>query len=134
MTVQTEFPFTLPRGYVDAVQRAGGLGSEMRFALNGLDNDQVRFFIDGVPLNLGWDARADLSVLPATAATSLTLVRGLPSVLHGPNVLGGVLEVGVGHHPGRWMPPESAELSAGIESTGAYSAAAAYALLPSVTK
>lgn len=102
---------------------------EAQFSLRGSGSDarQVAVLLDGVPLNLGWDARADLSVLPATAATSLTLVRGLPSLLHGPNVLGGVLEVGVGHHPGRWMPPESAELSAGVESTGAYAAAAAYA-------
>lgn len=102
---------------------------EAQFSLRGSGSDarQVAVLMDGVPLNLGWDARADLSVLPATAATSLTLVRGLPSVLHGPNVLGGVLEVGVGHHPGRWMPPRSTEVSAGIESTGAYSAAAALA-------
>jgi iron complex outermembrane recepter protein len=103
---------------------------EAQFSLRGSGSDarQVAVLMDGVPLNLGWDARADLSVLPATAATSLTLVRGLPSLLHGPNVLGGVLEVGVGHHPGRWMPPRSTELSAGMESTGAYSAAASLAV------
>ena len=32
------------------VQRAGGLGSETRFSLNGLEGDQIRFFMDGVPL------------------------------------------------------------------------------------
>ena len=113
---------------VPLVQVRTNSRGEAQFSLRGSGSDarQVAVLLDGVPLSLGWDARADLSVLPATAATSLTLVRGLPSVLHGPNVLGGVLEVGVGHHPGRWMPPESAELSAGIESTGAYSAAAAY--------
>jgi iron complex outermembrane recepter protein len=102
---------------------------EAQFSLRGSGSDarQVAVLLDGIPLNLGWDARADLSVLPVTAATSLTLVRGLPSLLHGPNVLGGVVEVGVGHHPGHWMPPQSAEVSAGIESTGAYSATASFA-------
>jgi iron complex outermembrane recepter protein len=99
---------------------------EAQFSLRGSGSDarQVAVLVDGIPLSLGWDHRADLSVLPATAATSLVLVRGLPSVLHGPNVLGGVLEVGVGHHPGQWMPPRSSELSAGVESTGALLAAA----------
>jgi iron complex outermembrane recepter protein len=103
---------------------------EAQFSLRGSGSDarQVAVLMDGVPLNLGWDDRADLSVLPATAATSLTLVRGLPSVLHGPNVLGGVLEVGVGHHPGRWMPPAATHVSAGVESTGAWSAGAAVAV------
>jgi iron complex outermembrane receptor protein len=96
---------------------------EAQFSLRGSGSDarQVAVLVDGVPLSLGWDDRADLSVLPATAAGTLTLIRGLPSMLHGPNVLGGVIEVGVGHHPGRWLPPRSTELSAGVESTGAFS-------------
>jgi iron complex outermembrane receptor protein len=101
---------------------------EAQFSLRGSGSDarQVAVLVDGVPLNLGWDDRADLSVLPATAAGTLTLIRGLPSMLHGPNVLGGVIEVGVGHHPGRWMPPRSTEVSAGVESTGAFSLAASH--------
>jgi iron complex outermembrane recepter protein len=102
---------------------------EAQFSLRGSGSDarQVAVLVDGIPLNLGWDHRADLSVLPATAATTLTLVRGLPSMLHGPNVLGGVLEVGVGHHPGQYMPPRSAELNAGVESTGAMLVSASFA-------
>jgi hypothetical protein len=102
---------------------------EAQFSLRGSGSDarQVAVLVDGIPLNLGWDHRADLSVLPVSAASSLTLVRGLPSVLHGPNVLGGVVEVGVGHHPGRWLPARSAELSAGVESTGGYALAASFA-------
>lgn len=102
---------------------------EAQFSLRGSGSDarQVAVLVDGVPLNLTWDARADLSVLPATAAGTLTLVRGLPSVLHGPNVLGGVVEVGVGHHPGRWMPPRSSQAGVDVESTGAWSASASAA-------
>jgi iron complex outermembrane recepter protein len=99
---------------------------EAQFSLRGSGSDarQVAVLVDGVPLNLTWDARADLSVLPATASSSLTLIRGLPSMLHGPNVLGGVVEVGVGHHPGRWLAPKAMELSGSLESTGGYSAGA----------
>jgi iron complex outermembrane receptor protein len=101
---------------------------EAQFSLRGSGSDarQVAVLVDGVPLSLGWDARADLSVLPAAAAGTLTLIRGLPSMLHGPNVLGGVIEVGVGHHPGRFMPARRTELSAGVESTGAVSVATSH--------
>ena len=34
------------------VQRGGGLGSNTRFSLNGLTDDQIRYYIDGVPLEL----------------------------------------------------------------------------------
>jgi hypothetical protein len=99
---------------------------EAQFSLRGSGSDarQVAVLVDGVPLNLTWDARADLSVLPATAAGTLTLIRGLPSMLHGPNVLGGVVEVGVGHHPGQWLPPRSTEAAVDAAHTGAYSMSA----------
>jgi iron complex outermembrane recepter protein len=111
------------------VQVRSNSRGEAQFSLRGSGSDarQVAVLVDGIPLNLGWDHRADLSVLPATAATTLTLVRGLPSVLHGPNVLGGVIEVGVGHHPGRWMPPPSAVVGAGLESTGGSAFTASFA-------
>ncbi|HEX6135612.1 MAG TPA: TonB-dependent receptor [Longimicrobiales bacterium] len=72
---------------------------EAQFSLRGSGSDsrQVAVLMDGVPLHIGWDDRVDLSVVPAGAATELTLVRGLPSVLHGPNVLGGVVELAVAH-------------------------------------
>ena len=33
-----------------SVRRSGGLGSDTRFSMNGLTGDQIRFFLDGVPL------------------------------------------------------------------------------------
>src|SRR5690606_30523878 len=35
-----------------SVRRSGGLGSGSRFSLNGLSDDQIRIFLDGVPLEL----------------------------------------------------------------------------------
>jgi vitamin B12 transporter len=42
----------LARSQGIGVQRGGGLGSTTRFSLNGLTDDQVRFFLDGLPLEL----------------------------------------------------------------------------------
>ena len=68
---------------------------EMELGMRGSDSRQVAVLVDGVPLTLGWDHRTDPSIIPLTGARSITLVRGLSSVLHGPNVLGGVIEVGL---------------------------------------
>ncbi len=68
---------------------------EAQPALRGSDDRQVAVLMDGVPLTLGWDHRTDLSIVPVTAARQVTLVRGLSSVLYGPNTLGGIVEVDV---------------------------------------
>lgn len=68
---------------------------EMELGMRGSDSRQVAVLVDGVPLTLGWDHRTDPSIVPLTGARSITLIRGLSSVLHGPNVLGGVVEVGL---------------------------------------
>ena len=58
---------------------------------------QLAVLVDGVPLTLGWDARTDLSLIPVDAAREIQLFRGISSVLHGPNVLGGVVSIEIGH-------------------------------------
>src|SRR5688500_2633489 len=82
---------------VPLVQVRTNSRGEAQFSLRGSGSDarQVAVLIDGIPVNLGWDHRADLSILPAGAASSVTIARGLPSLLYGPNVLGGVVEIAV---------------------------------------
>lgn len=69
---------------------------EAEISTRGSDSRQVAVLVDGVPLTLAWDARADASVIPSSAPQELTFTRGLSSMLHGPNVLGGVVEVKIG--------------------------------------
>ena len=99
---------------------------ESQFSLRGSGSDarQVAVIVDGIPLNLGWDHRADLSVLPATAAQTLTVARGLPSLLYGPNVLGGVVEIGVARGMAE-LSPAGMRFDAGMDHTGATGLAAA---------
>jgi iron complex outermembrane receptor protein len=66
---------------------------EAQPSLRGSEDRQIAILMDGVPLTLGWDHRTDMSIIPLTAARSVTLVRGLSSVLYGPNTLGGVVQV-----------------------------------------
>lgn len=68
---------------------------EAEITVRGSESRQVAVLVDGVPLTLGWDARTDVSVLPAGAVSEVTMVRGLSSILYGPNTLGGVVEMSV---------------------------------------
>jgi len=54
---------------------------------------QVALFFDGALLNIPWDNRIDLSLLPSGVVGGITVAKGVPSVLWGANVLGGVVNV-----------------------------------------
>lgn len=97
---------------------------EVQPALRGSEDRQIAVLVDGVPLSLGWDHRTDLSVIPLTAAGNVTLLRGLSSVLHGPNVLGGVVEIDVARGRERQQPPEPLTLSMGVDHEGGRSVGA----------
>ncbi|MBW3534982.1 MAG: TonB-dependent receptor [Gemmatimonadetes bacterium] len=116
---------SLPAPTMEQVMRAMPLivirrnsRGEAQPALRGADDRQVAVLVDGVPLSLGWDHRSDLSAIPLTAAREITLVRGLPSVLHGPNVLGGVVEVNVARGATRQPPPEPLSFSGSVDHLG----------------
>lgn len=91
---------------------------EAQPALRGAEDRQVAVLVDGVPLTLGWDARTDLSVIPLTAARRIRLVRGLSTILHGPNVLGGAVEIDIARGPERYERPQPLTVQLGINHTG----------------
>jgi iron complex outermembrane receptor protein len=91
---------------------------EMQPALRGSEDRQITILMDGVPLTLGWDHRSDMSIIPLTAARSVTLVRGLSSVLYGPNTLGGVIEVDVARAQQRVGPVDPISVGLALDGTG----------------
>lgn len=54
---------------------------------------QVAIFFDGALLNVPWDNRIDLSLVPSDVVGEITVAKGVPSVLYGTNVLGGALNM-----------------------------------------
>jgi iron complex outermembrane receptor protein len=100
---------------------------EAEISVRGSESRQVAVLVDGVPLTLAWDARADVSVIPATAPVEIALVRGLSSMLHGPNVLGGVVELNVGRS---LLQPQSAaaDVSGTVDHLGGYGTRATVSL------
>lgn len=95
---------------------------ETQPALRGSEDRQIAILMDGVPLTLGWDHRTDMSIIPLTAARSVTLVRGLASVLYGPNTLGGVVEVDVARAQSRVGSVDPVSVGFALDETGGTSA------------
>ncbi len=92
---------------------------EMQPALRGSEDRQIAILMDGVPLTVGWDHRTDMSIIPLTAARNVTLVRGLSSVLYGPNTLGGVVEVDVARGQSRVGSGDPLSVGLSLDGTGA---------------
>ncbi|MEL6187301.1 MAG: TonB-dependent receptor plug domain-containing protein, partial [Myxococcota bacterium] len=74
------------------LQRRGGLGSEIRLSLNGLSGDAVRFFIDGIPLDLG-GLPAGIANIPLGIIDELVVHRGVVPTRLGADALGGAIEL-----------------------------------------
>jgi hypothetical protein len=74
------------------VRRAGGLGSDTRFSLAGLTDDQVRFFLDGVPLELA-GYPFGIANVPVDLAQRVEVYRGVVPVRFGADALGGVVHL-----------------------------------------
>ncbi|HSM03477.1 MAG TPA: TonB-dependent receptor [Longimicrobiales bacterium] len=80
--------------------------------LRGGDDRQVAVLVDGVPITLGYDHRADLSVLPVTGARTLAFTRGPAPLSFGPNVTLGAVELDVGGATQGAPPPPGLRLAA----------------------
>ncbi len=61
--------------------------------LRGAGERQVAVFFDGALLNVPWDNRIDLSLVPAEMIGEVTVVKGPPPVVYGTNVMGGALNL-----------------------------------------
>lgn len=72
--------------------------------LRGAGERQMAVYFDGALLNVPWDNRIDLSLVPAEVVGEIMVSKGVPSVLYGTNVLGGALNMTSNDlsHPGRY--------------------------------
>src|SRR5262249_14036852 len=75
-----------------SVRREGGLGSGTRFSLNGLTDDQIRFFLDGVPLDLA-GYPFGLANVPVNLVERAEIYRGVVPIRFGADALGGAVNL-----------------------------------------
>jgi len=72
--------------------RTNSRGESILF-LRGAGERQLGLFFDGVPYNVPWDNRFDLTFLPLDVVGEVAVSQNANSVLYGPNVLGGAVNV-----------------------------------------
>jgi outer membrane receptor protein involved in Fe transport len=75
-----------------SVARSGGLGSDTRFSLNGLSKDQIRFFLNGLPLELAGFAFG-LANIPVNLVDQIEIYRGVVPIRLGADALGGAVNL-----------------------------------------
>jgi vitamin B12 transporter len=74
------------------VRRDGGLGSSTRFSLNGLSGDQVRLFLDGLPLELvGYPF--GIANVPVNLIDRVEIYSGVVPIRFGADALGGAVNL-----------------------------------------
>jgi TonB family protein len=75
-----------------SIRRSAGLGSDARFSLNGLYDDQIRFFLDGVPLELAGYSFG-ITDVPVNLTERVEIYRGVVPIRLGADALGGAVNV-----------------------------------------
>ncbi len=74
------------------IREEGGLGSNFSFSLNGFSGRQVKFFLDGIPMD-NFGSSLTLNNLPVTMAERVEVYKGvLPNHL-GADALGGAVNI-----------------------------------------
>jgi len=74
------------------IREQGGLGSNFNFSINGLSGKQVKFFIDGIPMDVMGSAMA-LNNIPVNLAERLEVYKGVVPVQLGADAMGGAVNV-----------------------------------------
>ncbi len=74
------------------VRRTGGLGSQASFSLNGLTGEQVRIFLDGVPLELS-GYTFGIANVPVALVERGEVYRGVVPIRFGADALGGAVNL-----------------------------------------
>jgi len=75
-----------------SIRRSGGLGSRARFSLNGLRDDQIRFFIDGIPLSMS-PYTFGISSIPVNLVERVDIYHGVVPISFGADALAGAVNL-----------------------------------------
>lgn len=74
------------------IRESGGVGSRTEFSLNGFSGNQVKFFIDGIPMD-NFGSSFDINNIPVNLAERLEVYKGVVPVSLGSDALGGAVNI-----------------------------------------
>ncbi|MFM7022457.1 MAG: TonB-dependent receptor [Flavobacteriales bacterium] len=74
------------------VRESGGLGSDFNFSLNGFSGNQVKFFLDGIPMD-NFGSSLTLNNIPPNLVSRIEVYKGVVPVWLGSDALGGAINL-----------------------------------------
>lgn len=74
------------------VREDGGLGSRFTFSLNGFSGNQIKFFLDGIPMD-NFGSSLTLNNFPTNMAERIEVYKGVLPVTLGTDALGGAVNI-----------------------------------------
>lgn len=74
------------------VRETGGMGSDFKFSLNGFSGNQVKFFMDGIPID-SYGSSFTLNNIPVNMAERIEVYKGVVPVELGSDALGGAVNI-----------------------------------------
>lgn len=74
------------------VREQGGMGSDFDFSINGLSGSAVKFYIDGIPLDL-MGSSITLNTIPVNLSERIEVYKGVVPVHLGSDALGGAVNI-----------------------------------------
>jgi outer membrane cobalamin receptor len=84
------------------VRESGGVGSNMNFSLNGFTGRQVKFFLDGVPMD-NFGSSFQLNNIPINLAERVEVYKGVVPIWLGSDALGGAVNIVTGSHQNSYL-------------------------------
>lgn len=88
-----------PDSAADAVRELPGVSvrvnsrGEAIVRVRGSEERQTQVFLDGAPLAVPWDGRADIGVIPAGLVGSVSATKGAVPIEYGANAVAGVIDM-----------------------------------------
>ncbi|SDM19640.1 TonB-dependent receptor [Siphonobacter aquaeclarae] len=74
------------------IREDGGLGSSFNFSLNGFSGNQVKFFLDGIPMD-NFGSSLTLNNIPVNLADRIEVYKGVTPIWLGADALGGAVNI-----------------------------------------
>jgi outer membrane cobalamin receptor len=74
------------------IRSLGGLGSDFDLSLNGLSDKQIRYFIDGIPME-DFGSALSLNNMPINLVENIEVYKGVVPIRLGADALGGAINI-----------------------------------------
>ncbi|MCC9018275.1 TonB-dependent receptor [Flavobacterium lipolyticum] len=84
------------------IREYGGLGSAFNFSLNGFSGNQVKFFLDGVPMD-SYGSALTLNNIPVNMAERIDVYKGVVPIELGADALGGAVNIVTNKNVNRYI-------------------------------